>query len=117
MPETFEPLSEPFSTADAEAPVLVYESGVLRVRFRDWREREVAIIFREAVAFSWDGGDAACSAVHRDDTSYIVAGSAWLERHIAVGAIPGSGGHRHYKLCFNAAGVLQVIAESLEVSA
>jgi hypothetical protein len=115
MAEAFELLGESFSTADAEVPVLAYESGTLRVRFRDWREREVEIMFREMVAFSWDDGDAACSIDHRDDASYIVAGSTWLARHIAAGTVPQSGGHRHYKLCFNVVGVLQVIAESMEV--
>lgn len=115
MPETFEPLIGSFSTADAEAPVVAYEQGVLSVRFRDWREREVKLLFSNAVAFSWDEGDAACTAAHRDDTIYIVSGSHWIRRHIEVGSITASGGHRHFKLCFNAAGVLQVIAIELKV--
>jgi hypothetical protein len=115
MPETFDPLVESFSTADAEAPVLTFERGVLHVRFRDWREREVTLTFRDAAAFSWDDGDSALSAAHRDDASYVVTGSDWLRRHIDAGTITASGGHRHFKLCFNAAGVLQVIATGLEV--
>jgi hypothetical protein len=117
MPESFEPLVESFSTADAEAPVLAYEWGFLRVRFRDWQGRKVEVAFIDVAAFSWDQGDAACSGSHRDDASYIVVGSDWLQRHIEVSTITASEGHRHYKLCFNAAGVLQVIATELKVSA
>jgi hypothetical protein len=116
MSETFSPLDESFSTADAEAPVLAYERGTLRVCFRDWREREVKLRFREVVAFSWDDGDAARSRAHRDDCAYIVSGSEWARRHIDVGTIAPGGGHRHYKLCFNAVGVLQVLASGIEVS-
>lgn len=115
MPETFQSLNASFSTADAETPVLAYERGSLRVRFLDWQERCVELVFHEAVAFSWDEGDAAWCATHRDDACYIVAGSDWLRRHIDVGTIESASGHRHYKLCFNAAGVLQVIARSLDV--
>jgi hypothetical protein len=33
MPESFEPLNEPFSTADAELPLLTYEDEQLRVNY------------------------------------------------------------------------------------
>jgi hypothetical protein len=115
MPETFELLDALFSTADAEAPVLAYERGALRVRFLDWRDQWVELVFREAVAFSWDDGDAAWCDAHRDDDCYIVAGSNWLRRHVDVGTIESASEHRHYKLCFNAVGVLQVIATGLDV--
>ena len=116
MAETFDPLDESFSTADAGAPILAYEQEILHDRFRDWREREVILTFCDVSAFSWDDGDAASSDAHRDDSAYIVVGSEWLRRHIDVGTIAASGGHRHYKLCFNAVGVLQVIASGLFVS-
>lgn len=69
--------------------------------------------FDDVAAFSWDEGDAAVSPEHRDDACYVVAGSAWLARHIAAGSIATEAEHRHYMLCFNAAGVLQVIAARL----
>jgi hypothetical protein len=116
MAETFDPLVASFSTADAEAPILAYDQGILHVRFRDWREREVIFTFGDVSAFSWDDGDAAWSDAHRDDSAYIVVGSEWLRKHMDVGTIAASEGHRHYKLCFNAVGVLQVIASGLLVS-
>ena len=115
MPETFEPLDASFSTADAEAPVLAYEGRALRVRFLDCRERSIELVFHSAIALSWDEGDPASCAAHRDDACYIVAGSDWLRRHVEVGTLEAASSHRHYKLCFNAAGVLQVIATALEV--
>ena len=117
METRYEPLRETFSTADAEYPQVVSERGCLRVAFRDWREKLVTLLFHDVAAFSWDDGDAAVDANHRDDYSYIVRDSPWLARHREVGTLMPSEDHRHYKLCFNAAGVLQVLATRLEVLA
>src|SRR6516165_2245066 len=117
MEPRYEPLREPFSTADAEYPQLVLERGRLRVTFEDWREKPVALLFHDVVAFSWDDGDAALNASHRDDCCYIVHESPWVVRHREVGTIIPSEHRRHFKLCFTAAGVLQVLASTLEVVA
>ena len=116
MPETFEPLHESFSIADADAPCLIYTQGLLHVRFKDWREQEVELRFFDVIAFSWDEGEAALDKAHRDDASYLVIGSEWLKRHIDVNNVYADERHHHYKLCFNAAGILQVLAQSLKVS-
>jgi hypothetical protein len=117
METRYEPLRESFSTADAERPRVVSELGRLRVSFRDWREKFVTLFFHDVTAFSWDEGEAAIDANHRDDCCYIVHNSPWLARHREVGTLTPSEGHRHFKLCFNAAGVLQVLASRLEVPA
>jgi len=117
MESLYELLQEPFSTADAARPVLGFERGELRVMFQDWREQTVRLLFHDVVGFSWDDGDAAVDPRHRDDASYIVVGSEWLQRHRAVGALPPQEQHHHFKLCFNAAGVLQVLAAGLEILA
>ena len=114
MEPRYEPLGAIFSTADAEFPRLVAEGGSLRVTYCDWRERNVALVFHEVVAYSWDDGDAAVDPAHRDDTSYVVHNSPWLARHREIGTLMPSQEHRHFKLCFNAAGVLQVLAARLE---
>jgi hypothetical protein len=113
----FEPLEVPFSTADAEHPRIVAECGRLRVTYRDWREEVVALVFHEVVAFSWDDGDAAVDRAHRNDRSYEVQNSPWLARHDEVGRLMPPEQYRHFKLCFNTAGVLQVLAARLEVKA
>ena len=117
METRYEPLHESFSAADAEYPHIELASGCLRVRFTDWREETVTLLFRDVVAFSWDEGDAALNASHRDDCCYIVHESPWLARHREVGTIIPAEDRRHFKLCFNAAGVLQVLASTLEVLA
>ncbi|MFO0959150.1 MAG: hypothetical protein U0800_17260 [Isosphaeraceae bacterium] len=115
MEHRYEPLRAPFSTADAESPRLTAERGSLRVTYRDWREKTVELRFHEVVAFSWDDGEAAVDPAHRDDTSYVVHNTPWLARHREVWTLMPSPEHRHFKLCFNASGVLQVLAARLEV--
>jgi hypothetical protein len=87
MDMRYEPLQEPFSTADAEYPHVVSEPGCVRVAFRDWRERLVTLVFHDAVAFAWDEGDAAIDAKHCDDDCYIVHDSPWLARHREAGTL------------------------------
>jgi hypothetical protein len=114
MPESFDLLNVPFATADASRLVLSYEQGQLRVSFVDWQEQSVILLFRDVAGFSWDDGEASQSAAHRDDTSYTIAGSDWLRQQLDIGTITVSEGHHHFKLCFNAVGVLQVISTGLE---
>ncbi len=108
-------LNVPFSTADAEYPQVISEHGSLRVAFSDWREKIVLLLFHDAVAFSWDEGDAVVEGDHRDDCSYIVHNSPWLAMHQERGTMIRPEAHRHFKLCFNAVGVLQVLASRMEV--
>jgi hypothetical protein len=111
----FENLEAPFSTADAEYPRITAERGCLRVTYLDWREQVVGLRFHEVVAFTWDDGEAAVDLTHPDDCSYVVHNSPWLARHREVRTLEPSEDHRHFKLCFNAVGVLQVLATRLEV--
>ena len=113
----YELLRPAFSTADASYPQIAFEADRLHVTFQDWRETTVRLLFHDVVSFSWEAGDVAIDLQHRDDESYIVRGSPWLQRHLEVGAVMPTQGHQHYKLCFNAAGVLQVLATKLEVLA
>ncbi|MEK6258920.1 MAG: hypothetical protein AABP62_09925 [Planctomycetota bacterium] len=115
METRYELLRESFSTADADYPAIVSERGCLRVTFRDWREELVTLLFHDVVAFSWDDGDAVVNAGHRDDCCYIVHDSPWLARHHEVGTVMPTEALQHFKLCFNATGVLQVLASKLEI--
>ncbi len=114
MPESFEPLRVPFSTADADPPALTYEQDQLHVRFLDWQEQVVNLTFAGVVAFSWDEGDASWSAAHRDDESYTVGGSEWLQRHLDVGTTV-AWSDRHYKACPRQRVTIGQVAARLEV--
>ena len=112
MAETFVPLAAGFSTADAERPEVVYRDGELTVRFNDWREQPVVLRFADTVAFRWQD-EAALPGHVRGDGSYEVADSAWIAELRPLDALPRE--PRHYMLCFNAAGVLEVVSGLLTV--
>jgi hypothetical protein len=111
----YEPLNLPFSTADAEAPQITLANGQARLSYRDWQEKPVILLLHDVVAISWDDGDAALSADHRDDRAYIVHDSPWLARHREARTIMPTEERQHFLLAFNAVGVLQVLASSLEL--
>ena len=87
MAESFVPLSEGFSTADADRPDIAYTGGDLVVKFKDWREQLVALRFPDAVAFRWQD-EAALPASVRDNGSYEVTDSAWIGALRSFNALP-----------------------------
>jgi hypothetical protein len=111
MAESFVPLSG-FSTPDADPPQIAYSDGDLSVTFTDWREQSVALRFPDAVAFRWQD-NAALPPDVRDDCSYEVTDSAWIAELCCLNSLPRE--PHHYMLCFNAAGVLQVVSGRVTV--
>jgi len=95
-----------FSTADAEDVAMVFDRAELQLTFRDWSEETVKHTFNDVLAFKWDGGLSIDTI--RDDTCYEVIDSSWLEEQARL---QGENQTRltHYKLCFNACGVLDVL--------
>jgi hypothetical protein len=110
MSETYRELSENFSTADASRPRMTYDQGNLLLQFTDWREKLVEIQFPFAIAFRWQD-EAMLPGEIRDDSSYEVIGSKWLNELTQLDITEAR--HRHFKLCFNAQGVLDVVSDSL----
>jgi hypothetical protein len=113
MAESYRELAAGFSTADAEHLEVDYRDGDLKLRFVDWRDKSVSIRFPSAVAFRWQVAANLPSDI-RDDESYEVLNSHWLAELSQLGATEAQ--HRHYKLCFNAEGILDVISDVLEVT-
>ena len=110
MAESYVILSAGFSTADADRPDITYANGDLLVKFKDWREQPVALRFPDAVAFRWQD-EAELPASVRDDTPYEVIDSTWVAELRSFNALPPE--PHHFMLCFNAAGVLDVVSGAL----
>lgn len=96
-----------FSTADGEKVTLQFDGGDLTLAFTDWQEHLVRVVFRDVLAFRW--GQEAKSNVPRDDTTYEVTESPELSRELLLDGIRGENTYAHYKLRFNACGVLDVL--------
>ena len=107
--ESYRDLVAGFSTADAEHPSIEHRDGDLTVQFLDWREIPVKIHFPFTIAFRWQD-EAVLPANIRDDQSYEVINSCWCAELAQLGVAQPQ--HRHYKLCFNAAGILDVVSHA-----
>ena len=100
------------STADAEEVELRFASGDLTLAFVDWQETPRKIVFHEVLGFRWQEFDQREVGEHgpiRDDTTYEVLQSSWRDRQAELQG-ERADEYVHYKLCFNAAGVLDVLA-------
>jgi hypothetical protein len=111
----FEMLDAQFSTADAESLEVATCGDSLRLEFKNWQGKFVVVHFQDVIAYSWDEGDVEIGQNHRDDCTYLVHDSPWIARHLAAGNLERGHEVKHFKLCFNAVGVLQVLASRLEV--
>lgn len=105
-----------FSTADAEYPTMSLDQGTLQVRFRDWQEKDITLRFMNVCAFKWQEASSH-GPEPRDDTAYEILNSAWVAAHQSEQVRAEAETLRHFKLCFNASGVLEVVASALEVAA
>jgi hypothetical protein len=97
-----------FSTADAEQVQLEFNGCNLSIRFIDWQEQPKTHIFIEVLGFSWN--DELDNPSIRDDVTYIVSDSDWLRSQCELSNEEVEQ-YIHYKLCFNACGVLDVICK------
>lgn len=112
MPETYRQLTENFSTADASHPRITNDQGNLLLQFTNWQENLVEIQFPYAIAFRWQD-EATLPGEIRDDSSYEVIGSKWLDELTQLDITEAL--HRHFKLCFNSQGILDVVSDYLVV--
>ena len=113
--ETAIELKEGFSVADADYPEISLNDGILVVRFIDWQERTVSLLFLNTCAFKWQEASSR-GPEPRDDTAYEIVNSEWVAKHLVEQVRAPEEKFRHFKLCFNACGVLEVIASKIEVA-
>jgi hypothetical protein len=100
-------------TADAESVSLHFFGSDVALSFLDWQKQERRAVFVDILAFRWQEFD---EMVPRDDVVYEVINSEWLVRQSRAHGV-GSDDYRHYKLCFNANGTLDVLCRTVNVFA
>ena len=104
-------LLEPgFSTADADPLEIRQEDGDVHLRFKDWQERIVEVLFADAIAHKWESIESFYER-ERNDSCYEILGSSWIAEHIQQRVIAESAEYKHYKLNFNAWGQFEVLAK------
>lgn len=112
--ETAKLIHPGFSTADAEYPEIHQEEGDVVLRFKDWRENEVEVFFADPIAFKWQMAESFHDG-ERDDSSYEIVESDWLDLHIRQGVVSGSEEYKHFKFNFNGCGQFEILALSYSI--
>ena len=114
MSETAAILEPGFSVADATYPAFSLRDGEVVLEFADWRERPVQVRFTNAAGIRWQELESA-GPEDRDDAVFEILESAWLADYFRKAARSAADDLRHYRLCFNASGVLDVLAGSMKL--
>lgn len=96
-----------FSPADAELPRLSYAGADLTVHFVDWSEQVREVKFCGVLGFRWQAFN---NDAPRDDASYEVVNSKWLETQATLVDEPADQ-YKHYRICFNRHGALDVVSQ------
>lgn len=110
MPQRFVETFIGVHTADAERVEINYSNETLFLSYIDWQEQPQTAEFRDTLAFRWQEHDDVTTP--REDTTFQVLESSWLASQVAD--IPGREEFVHYKLCFNACGVLDIICKEIQ---
>ena len=113
MPK-YQPIDLGFSTADGERPELQFLDGDIQFSFVHWQEKSVRFTASDVRAFSWL--EELDVPGIRDDFTYEVLESDLIQRYCAWNVIRAEDGYRHFKLCFNAAGVFDVLCKTITVT-
>ena len=102
-----------FSTADAEKVAIFFSSGsILRLKFLDWQEQKIQVEFSDVIAFSWNQEEPNHKRMS-DDCVYEVINSSSLLKYKEIPEDFEK--YKHYKFCFNACGILDVIFDEMKV--
>jgi len=113
MSETLEIVELGFSVADAEDITFKFDGSDLILQFNDWQEKKVVVKCLNTLGFKFQNAEYEISSSERFDSCHIVHHSKWLEEHIKQGETWGNESWSHYKLNFNASGIVEILCSQL----
>ena len=113
--EQAEIINAEFSTADAGYPSFSLNGERLFVQFEDWQEKNVALQFDDVCGVRWQ--ELGPLSTLRDDVTYEIRNSEWIAAYRSQNLLPSEDKVRHFKLCFNSSGVLDVLASGFKRTA
>ncbi len=116
MTERTEIINLGFAVADAEGPTLHFSQQHLELTFVDWKDNEVRVEFADVIAVRWQEAEYYIDDRERFDSVHLVHDSAWLAEHDRQNMTWEGSNHRHLKLNFNAAGILEVLCTDVAVA-
>ncbi len=102
-----------FSIADAEDIAFKFDGSDLVLEFNDWKEEHISIRCENTLGFKYQGAEYEIDEIERFDSCHIVNESDWVKEHLKQGEAWENENWIHYKLNFNAAGVVEVLCSKL----
>jgi len=111
---TYQAIDLGFSTADGERPEAHFVGQDVQFSFVDWREQTVRFTACDVRAFVWLEEMDVLGI--RDDVTYEVLDSDLIRKYSDWNLLTPEDGYRHFKLCFNVAGVFDVLCKSITVA-
>jgi hypothetical protein len=111
MPERAQLLNAGFSTADAAYPSFTMGDTGFSLEFLNWQERPIRVNFDNIAGVRWEALDGG------DYQIYEMVDSVWVTSLLRTTEYAASDGLRHFRLCFNAHGVLDVLASHMRLVA
>ncbi|NOU48985.1 hypothetical protein HG263_00275 [Pseudoalteromonas sp. JBTF-M23] len=113
MSEVVEIVDLGFSVADGEDIKFRFDGSDLVLEFSDWREQHISIKCENTLGFKFQNAEYEISDTERFDSCHIVHDSEWVKEHLRQGEAWDDENWYHYKLNFNAAGVVEVLCSRL----
>jgi len=102
-----------FSVADAEDITFKFDGADLVLEFNDWQENHVSIKCENTLGFRFQNAEYELSDSERFDSCHIIHDSQWVKEHLKQGEAWENETWCHYKLNFNAAGIVEVLCSNL----
>lgn len=115
MKEQAEVIDPGFSIADGEHVSYLYDGEFLSFQFTDWTEETIVVRCSSVIGFKYQWATGECLADERFDSTHLIHNSRWLLEHQKQGEGSKDQGWRHFKLNFNAAGVMEVLCKKMEI--
>ena len=113
MSQRAEIIDPGFSVADADEVVFRHDGENLMLRFRDWREKSILVVFENTIGFGYRSGEELIHEGERYDACHLIHDSHWLRRMQEQGEAWEGPTWNHYKLNFNEGGVLEVLCTGI----
>lgn len=115
MTERTEIINLGFTVADAQAPSLQLADQRLLLSFVDWKDAHVEVVFNDVIALRWQEAEYVIDDEERFDSVHVVHDSLWLSEHERQHMTWPDSNHRHLKMNFNAAGILEILCTTATV--
>ena len=113
MEEKAELIDPGFDIADGEDVNYSFDGDKLVFKFTDWKEQEIVVECENVIGFKYQWATYEYLSEERFDSSHIIHYSKWLQEHIRQGETWNEKKWCHYKLNFNAAGVMEILCSNM----